>query len=475
MDRKIFIITLVLFLFSSILSAGWTQYYGEIDDETGFFVQQTLDGGYILTGHTTSWGSEQEDVFLIKTNQAGDISWLKTFGGVDQDEGHSVQQCSDEGYIICGQTYSYGAGNADVYLIKTDECGNLCWTKTIGGINSDGGHGIRQTSDGGFILTGITSSYGSGTDTYLVKTDSLGNTQWSRYFGGSDMEFGYSVLQTQDGGYIVCGGTCSFGAGQWDIYLIKTDQNGNAVWTKTYGDTGTDIGYSIKQTSDCGYIITGLTDSYGAGLKDVYLIKTDSCGDSIWAKTYGGSENDFTSSIDITPSGNFIVTGVTNSYGAGSSDIYLLYLTSSGNPIWTKTFGGINADIGICTQHTAEGGFILTGATESFGSGGSDIILIKTDINGVAVEESVISPPNQINYSIKSLDNNDISLELSLPQTSDIRLDIYDVSGRYISTPLDGSYTPGIHNISFNMEKQGVYFFNLKFNQSTHQGKFTVI
>jgi hypothetical protein len=255
---------------------GWEQTFGGGDDDVGYSVQQTTDGGYIITGGTSSFGNGSSDVYLIKTDGSGTEQWTKTFGGTDHDYGFSVQQTTDGGYIITGRTGSFG--NADVYLIKTDGSGTEQWTKTFGGTDYEEGWSVQQTTDGGYIITGQTESFGNGYyAVYLIKTDGSGTEQWTKTFGGTDIDRGYSVQQTTDGGYIITGWTSSFGNGSSDVYLIKTDGSGTEQWTKTFGGTDNDNARSVQQTTDGGYIITGWTVSFGNG-GDVYLIKTDGNG-----------------------------------------------------------------------------------------------------------------------------------------------------------------------------------------------------
>jgi len=257
--------------FAAIAAAqtSWWRTYGGTLTDQGWSVQQTSDGGYIIAGRTYSFGAGNSDVYLTKTNTPGDTLWTRTYGGTSEDDGYSVQQTTDSGYIITGYTASFSAGG--VYLIRTNASGDTLWTRTYGYLGD--GRGVQQTSDGGFIIAG--AGY---RDVYLIKTTASGDTLWTRTYGGTSEDVGTSVQQTLDGGYIVAGYTLTFGAGGYDAYLIKTDASGDTMWTRTYGGTGDDQGYSVQQTSDGGYIIAGRTYSFGAGNSDVYLIKTDSLG-----------------------------------------------------------------------------------------------------------------------------------------------------------------------------------------------------
>jgi hypothetical protein len=358
--------------------------FGGSESDYGRSVEQTTDGGYIITGFTESFGNGLIDVWLIKTDSQGNEEWNQTFGGSESDYGNSVQQTTDGGYIITGTLESDGIVN--VYLIKTDSDGNEEWNQTFGGNSNDLGRSVQQTSDGGYVITGGTSSFGNGDrDTWLIKTDSNGNEEWNQTFGGSGRDEGRSVEQTTDGGFIITGRTESFGNGGYDVWLIKTDSNGDEVWNQTFGGSEDDYGLSVEQTTDGGYIITGHTDSFGNGSSDVWLIKTDSNGNEEWNQTFGGSSGDYGYSVEQTTDGGFIITGGTGSFGNGYYDVWLIKTDFQGNEEWNQIFGGSESDYGYSVEQTTDGGYIITGFTFSFGNGGSDVWLIKTDSEGNTV------------------------------------------------------------------------------------------
>ncbi|MFZ8835359.1 MAG: T9SS type A sorting domain-containing protein [Candidatus Caldipriscus sp.] len=369
----------------------WAKTYGGTAWDYAYSVQQTSDGGYIVAGRTRSFGAGLSDAFLVKTDANGNVIWAKTYGGTGTDYARSIQQTSDGGYIVAGITWSFGAGGLDIFLIKTDANGNVIWSKTYGGTGWDEAYSVQQTSDGGYIVAGYTLSFGAGDyDIFLIKTDANGNVIWSKTYGGTGWDWAYSVQQTSDGGYIVAGYTLSFGAGDYDIFLIKTDANGNIIWAKTYGGTGWDWAYSVQQTSDGGYIVAGFTRFFGTGYDDIFLIKTDASGNIQWDKTYGGTSGDYASSVQQTSDGGYIVAGVTESFGGA----FLVKTDANGNVIWAKTYGGTNYDDASSVQQTSDGGYIVAGFTDSFGAGWSDIFLIKTDADGNIGSCSIVQNAN---------------------------------------------------------------------------------
>ncbi len=364
-------------------------------------------------GKISEW-SEPHSILI-----SAQTMWTKTFGGSGYDGGSSVQQTTDGGYIIAG--WKSSNGNRDYYIIKTNSVGETLWTRTFSSgfamfaqqttddgyiitgralapnmdlikLNSNGtflwGKGyedasfnsVQQTSDDGFIICGV--KYNNDGDIYLVKTDANGDTNWTKSFDFGNDDYGHTVQQTSDGGYIISAGTGSMQPAK--VCLIKTDANGNEVWRRIF--YGSDIWYvdwfsSVQQTTDGGYIITTTTQTFGAGEEDIYLIKTDTNGDTIWTKTFGGAGYDEGYSVQQTSDGGYIIVG-TKSDGS-YDDVYLIKTDASGNMVWTKTYGKSGwYDGGYCVKQTSDGGYIIVGETQSYGAGESDVLLIKTDANG---------------------------------------------------------------------------------------------
>ena len=447
--------------------------YGGIKDDRGYSVRQTSDGGYIITGWTESFGAGERNLYLIKTDAYGDTIWTSTYNYADHGEGYSVQQTSDGGYVAAGTS-----DGGDVYLLKTDANGDTLWSRNYNsgrtaamGENYDEGHCVQQTSDGGYIIVGSAWSWGS--YVYLLKIDANGDTLWTHTYGGESIDVGWSVQQTLDGGYIVAGETYSFGSGEGDVYLIKTDANGDTIWTRTYGGPDHDAGHCVQQTTDGGYIVTGITYSFGGA----YLLKTDANGDTLWTRTYEGSTTG--RSVQQTLDGGYIIAGGCS--GAGWSDVYLLKTDANGNVLWSRTYGGRDWDLAYSVQQTSDGGYVIGGWTHSFGSG--DVYLIKTDSNGLtSVEEKrPISIPDDfhLTQNFPNPFNSSTTVVYSIPKATNVELSIYDICSRLIRSLVRGKASAGTYSVRWdgkdNSGKEvgsGVYLYRLRAGQGKGQGDF---
>jgi len=472
MKKQMLFIFVLLGIFSLLFSQTppdtlWTRTYGGGGTDEGSSVQQTFDGGYIIAGWTESL-TGGNDVYLIKTDEDGDTVWTKAYGGTRDDEGFSVQQTSDSGYIVVGHTYSFGAAyEDDVWLIKTDASGDTLWTKRYGETNHcEAGYSVQQTNDSGYIITG----YGEG-GAALIKTDSSGNFLWGNAFGGADIPaYGRSVQQTNEGGYIITGWIDSYGTGDNDVWLIKTDSSGNILWDKKFGRGYHDYGRSVRQTNDGGYIVTGETRPYGATNSDVWLIKTYANGDTLWTKTYGGSTDDRGWSVRQTFGGGYIITGYTTS-GAGGGDAWLIKTDSSGNKLWDKTFGGSSYDYGRSVRQTSDGGYIVAGETSSYGAGGKDVYLIRLSFE-VGVDDYPLQTLLKKYYLYQNYPNPfnpETTILFSSPKAGRINISIYNIKGQKITTLVSENLRIGLHKVIWNgkdendnLVSSGIYFYKIE-------------
>ena len=355
-----------------ITSMVWINAIGGDGMDSGYSIQQTVDGGYIVVGATNSFGTGNFDVYLIKTNSFGKEVWSKTIGGNDDDWGFAIQQTSDSGYIIVGSEER--PGSSKILLIKTDSNGFEEWSRKYEKFSH--GYAVQQTSDGGYIITGKyhhkQPSYVP-VDIILLKTDSNGIVIWSKGLGSNGYDCGHSVKETVDGGYIIAG-TISNSPKSSSICLIKTNIQGKEVWSKTFGG---ECGYDVEQTDDGGYIVVGAGDDF------VNFIKTDSDGNEIWHKTYGGSSFQSGHSVQQTLDGGYIIVGSTASFGVLGTDVYIIKTDPDGNEIWYKTYGGLGSQIGREVQQTSDLGYVITGETLSRNRGeNSDVYLLKIDPKG---------------------------------------------------------------------------------------------
>jgi hypothetical protein len=481
----------------------WTRNFGGNSNESGYSLQQTADGGYIIVGYTQSYGAGQADVYLIKTDVSGITQWTHTYGGTSNDYGYSVQQTSDGGYVIAGQTYSYGLGESDVWLIRTDALGNQLWTHYYGGLEPEIGRAVRQTADGGYIIAGSTKSYGAGAyDVFLVKTDDLGNQQWTQTFGGSNYDMGYSVQLTQDGGYIVAGDSASYGTGICDAYLIKTNASGNQEWSQTFGGSDSDYGRSCQQTSDDGYILAGYTNSYGAGDYDVYLIRLEAeiTDLSVTLTPHdppiqipaGGGSFQYDLAIENTTAEAIVADAWIEVILPGGPVIPLIVrldLTFPADTTITRPDLMQNVPAGAppgmytytCSVGEAMGAVIDSDQFifEKLAAGEGLSTVNGWNLSGWEDEAILAFPPAEftLHGAYPNPFNPTTTIGFSLPEVSQVNLAVYGLSGRLVATLVDGWRDAGVHEVTFDGSglTSGVYVYKLEAGEFATSGKMVLI
>lgn len=375
MKKFTFILTLLILTPISLLAQGWQNVYGGIQDDIAVNILQTNDGGYILSGSTTSFTFGDRDIYIIKIDAQGNEQWNQHFGGFSQEIGGQVMPTDDGGYIVIGTTQSFGVGGSDVYVIKTDAWGNELWSQTYGDTLDEGGESILQTPDGDYVIVGHQSSSGNGGDIYLLKIDAQGNEVWTYSYDVDYIDAGNDISLIDDNGFIICGYS-SEQIGNFEAIVLRLDSNGTQLWNQNYASSDFINAFRILQSNDGGFVLTGIIS------QDMGIFKIDLNGSEEWIQTYGLLGFDVSYGITLCSDNGFSITGYTSYQTNGSRDVYMLKTDAQGNQQWSRNFGGAAAYEGRTIQQTSDGGFVIAGHTESFGSGGRDMYLIKTDSLG---------------------------------------------------------------------------------------------
>ena len=367
--------------------------YGGTQNERGYSVKQTSDGGYVIVGSSTSYGAGGSDLWILKVDGLGEFSWSKTYGGQGNDIGRDITQTSDGGYIITGYTKSFSSGgDMDLWLIKTDANGESClysdggtcsensskWIKSFGTSGNDYGNSVQETSEGDFIVAGKSGRIPS---VFVIKTNSSGEKIWENLYGTGPGDRAQYIIERQDLGFLIVGKENANNVDD-NLCLINIDTDGAEVWHSLYGGGGADGGNHISEVSGGGYIIAGATKSYGNGnWDDLWLVKTSTGGSMEWQKTFGGSYTETGNYAHEKDAGGFMVTGSTESIGQGLYDIWVVSTDYTGNEIYSQTFGGSMDDKAIRGARGNSGELLIIGYTESFGNGGENVLFIKIDPN----------------------------------------------------------------------------------------------
>jgi len=378
-----FLIFISVFSFM-FLHAQWIKTFGGSGDDHALKLQQTSDGGYIVAGQTYSFEHDRLDLRVLKLDPNGTMEWENTYTRHESNNILSIQQKNDGGFIIAGYKipdapYHY----TTFWILNLDQAGNIDPQGVFSWYFDSLIRSIQQTSDEGYILAGYTWSFGAGAeDIWVIKLASSGDVEWQRTYGGSSGDRAFFIQQAGDGGYVVAGYTRSFGAGEGDIWILKLSSSGDVEWQRTFGGSSDDGASYIQQTGDGGYVVAGYTRSFGSGERDIWVLKISSSGDVEWQRAYGGINEDDVFSICQTAEGGYVVGSNTRSFGAGERDIWILKLSSSGDVEWQKTYGAYFEEQASSLQQSTEGSYVIAGSTSSFGNGGEDFCILKLDQDG---------------------------------------------------------------------------------------------
>lgn len=364
---------------AAIVPIPGIQWVRTLGSGTGRCVEQTLDGGYLLTGWTKGQPGAGSAIFLIKTDEQGHKSWETLLPGNGFSCGYGVSQTGDGGAVVVGDTKSKTGYDHDVFVARVDGKGNVIWEKNFGGPHCDYGAAVIPTADGGCLVAGGTESYGAGIyDAYLIRLNGQGQELWSKTYGGRGSDCGYALLQTPDGGYAVAGDTDSTSSGKTNVYLFKTDSEGNLLWSKAYGGMKDSYGWSLQQTGAGGYIIAGETEMTGAGGGGFqsYLVETDALGNQIRDSIYGGESYSTTHAVWQTGDGNYLLAGKKEIAG-GTHYLHILKTGGSGSLVWEKALAGLGDSCAFAGQPTRDGGSIIAGEKGPAAGGRQQIMLLK--------------------------------------------------------------------------------------------------
>jgi hypothetical protein len=357
--------------------------------DRGVAVIETRSSDVVAIGIIKEKSEAPGDILLVCADKTGKIKWTRTYGGKQDDMGWDLLEMPDKGFLLAGTTLTDNRNSRDMIAIRVDETGNVIWEKTFGTEKDEYCWDMVATEDGYYLLAGETNlegEYGKGNkDFYVVKIDSKGNIIWTHTYGGQNTDRCYSADAAEDG-YLLLGSTNSYGAGDQDAYLLKVDLQGKIQWSKTYGSEKFDMGHDVKCSRDGGCVVIGYSQTESKGENDAWIFKTDSEGKVSWDTKIGGEKDDRAIRGIQDRDGNYLITGYTKSFGASIWDLFLAKIDSEGKVIWRQNQSGSGAELGYGICLSRDGGILLTGQTYSYGNHKGDLWLLKTNSNGIIHE-----------------------------------------------------------------------------------------
>ena len=378
--KKVFLI-IPVFILASVVNAQpellWSRAYGGGGTDQGLAIMQAEDGSILASGNETSFGDGGTDGWLIALDEDGEEIWSFMAGGRGYDRFYDVIEVDGE-LVIAGYEGSFGAGQFDFWLLKLNEDRDLAWERGYGGNNFERGNAVIRIAEGGFAISGQTLSFGAGQgDGWVVATDDDGDEIWNSAFGGNQDE-ALSVLINADGDNIAAAGkTNSFGEGGYDFWMVMMDDEGEEIWSETYGGDGDDLCNTMVRTVDDCYVLAGNSISFGENGADIWMVKVDEDGDQLWQQNFDSGGDEVCRGVVETFDGGFLLVGHTYAYDDVRSDLWLVRTDENGELLWEETYGGEQPDVGVDVVQTADGGYAVIGWTSSEGNGGMDVWVLR--------------------------------------------------------------------------------------------------
>jgi len=460
----------------------WERMFGGGSESCSGLIS-TADIGFALGGTSHSFEDGRRAFRLVRTDENGDSLWAKTFTNGIRSICEDVIQTADGGFALVGETTDT-MGLLDSWLVKTDDEGNLLWERSYGKPNdSEICSSIIQTSDGGFAMAGYCdSNINRNTGFWFLRIDEFGDSLWLRTFNTGRREECRSLIQTADGGFALGGVTLSDSG--FDMQIIRTDENGESLWLRTYGSRdNSEICSSLIQTLNGGFALAGYSVPYEARNSEFFVVCTDSAGDSLWSKTFGGHEDEYCRSLIQTKDGGFLLAGTTQSFGAGWYDIWLVRTDGRGDSLWSVAFGRDSSETCNSVVQTVDGGFALAGSSSSFWERGTVVYILKTTPDPVSVRNPVspltpstlllaLAYPNPFNSTTR--------IEFGLSKLALTRVQIFDPLGRRVADLMPPGTTAlreGKHSVVWNATgvPAGEYLIRLQAGEQSQATSVQVV
>jgi hypothetical protein len=465
----------------------WMRAYGDGLNQECRCITQTSDGGYVFTGYTgisIPGIPIQTDVYVVRLDSDGDTLWTNHYGGLGNDVGYAIRQTSDGGFIVAGYyTYVDDPNNRDVYLVKLDSLGTAQWEKRYGHEGNDEAADVQvHVGDGGFLVAGYTQTPGPfDADVYLLRTDSNGDTLMTRQYDFTINDRGLSICETVNA-YVVCGYVQP--GSQYDVLLLKTDSHLDSLWTKTYGGPSNEVSYSLKLTPDLGFIVAGRRELPDLSVSNGWALRTDSSGDTLWTVTMWDSVYSNFMSVDVTSDGGYVFAGMHHSAPLADRDFYVVKLAGDGAVEWETDYGTSTEDVALSIEQIEGGDYIVAGHTGLSGSGNTDAFVVRTGgTGGVGPSDPGVGECGWVS-AVRVHPNPSAGsavVTFNLAVEGFISVAAYDVSGRQVANLFRGELPAGRQAFEWNGKAPagltappGVYFLRVTAGGGSAAGKLVL-